>query len=354
MVASPSESNEVLAFRIIKIWSLKRVYKIRAIQLEDLTERRRTEARLHALLNLQSAILDHSAYAIIATDAEGAITLFNPAAEKMLGYSAEEVVGRCTPMIFHDHQLNKALLNKEDAADFNALVLGMREERAETSEMVYCRKDGTYFIGSLSLAVLLDERGQVTGFLGVVADITEMKQEREHLDHLAHYDTLTNLPNRKLFFDRVDQGLTLAKRNQSHLALLFLDLDNFKPVNDTWGHAMGDLLLKEVALRIVSCLRETDSVGRIGGDEFVVLLMNLNASNDAILVAEKIRHALAQPFLLEGQPILIGSCLGVALYSEHGTTSTELAKNADIAMYQAKEMGRDRVILFSQEMDLGL
>ncbi|WP_161993172.1 diguanylate cyclase domain-containing protein [Lacisediminimonas profundi] len=322
------------------------------VVLDDLTERRKTEAKLHELLSLQTAILDHHSYAIIATDPEGMITLFNPAAEHMLGYRADELVGLHTPMIFHDPEAQKSLLKDDGPSDFKSLVAEINAGGSQVGEMVIRRKDGTHFIASCSASALLDEQGRVTGFLYVVADITELKQAQDRLAHLAHYDPLTNLPNRILFFERLELGLALARRNQSQLALLFLDLDKFKPVNDTWGHAMGDLVLKAVALRIIACLRESDSVGRVGGDEFVVLLMNLQTPDAAVLVAEKIRESLNQPFLLEGKTLSIGSCIGIAIYPGHGSTATELAKNADAAMYRAKDTGRDRVVVFDPEMAL--
>lgn len=151
--------------------------------------------------------------------------------------------------------------------------------------------------------------------------------------------------------DRVERGLALAKRQGSLLALLFIDLDKFKPINDLWGHAIGDLVLQEVAQRMQACVRESDTVSRVGGDEFIVLLLNLSSVADAVQIAEKIRAALNEPMLLDGKELSISSCIGVALYPEHGQTQTELSRHADTAMYQAKERGRDRVVLFDSTMN---
>lgn len=186
--------------------------------------------------------------------------------------------------------------------------------------------------------------------LGWFYDISDRKTMEEQVQHLAHYDPLTNLPNRTLFADRLQQALTLAKRDHLHLALMFLDLDKFKPINDTLGHGVGDLVLKEVAQRIQGCLRESDTVARIGGDEFVVLLPIVEAAQDALTVAEKIRYALNQPFELAGQRLNISSSTGIAFYPEHGTEENQLIKNADTAMYYAKASGRDAVKLYQESM----
>jgi diguanylate cyclase (GGDEF)-like protein len=163
---------------------------------------------------------------------------------------------------------------------------------------------------------------------------------------MAMHDLLTGLPNRVLLNDRLQQALVAAKREDVQCALMFLDLDKFKLVNDTLGHDVGDQLLKQVAARMQACVRESDTVARIGGDEFIVLLRTVDDAPDAVSVAEKIRAALGHPFELAGQQLTISCSIGVALYPEHGHDGVELSKNADIAMYQAKDRGRDNVQLF--------
>jgi diguanylate cyclase (GGDEF)-like protein len=167
---------------------------------------------------------------------------------------------------------------------------------------------------------------------------------------MAQYDALTHLPNRALFNDRLQQAVSAAQRHKEHLALMFLDLDKFKPVNDTYGHGVGDLLLKEVAQRIQNCLRDSDTAARLGGDEFVVLLPTIEAEQDASKVGEKILHALNQPFELAGYSLQISSSIGVAVYPEHGKDEKLLVKNADIAMYHAKKGGRNNVKLYQRGM----
>ncbi len=185
--------------------------------------------------------------------------------------------------------------------------------------------------------------------LGWFYDITDRKTLEEKIQHLAHYDPLTDLPNRTLFTDRLQRALTTARRDMTHLALMFIDLDKFKPINDRHGHTMGDQVLKEVALRIKACLRESDTVARIGGDEFVVLLPSLESELDALNVAEKIRHVLNQPIRQAGHTLSISSSTGIAIYPEHGTDEKQLIKNADTAMYYAKEAGRDNVKLYQPD-----
>lgn len=176
-------------------------------------------------------------------------------------------------------------------------------------------------------------------------EIKEHKRTKEVLQSMAQQDPLTGLANRTLFSDRLNQTIALAQRTDSRFAQLYIDLDRFKPVNDVFGHAVGDVLLKDVAARILNCVRESDTAARIGGDEFVVLLREIEGSNSALQVAEKIRHALGQPFEIEGQSIEIGCSIGVAIYPEHGDNEIALSKQSDAAMYRAKQEGRNTIRL---------
>jgi len=194
------------------------------------------------------------------------------------------------------------------------------------------------------------EDGRIYALCGISTDITERKEIEEHMQRMAQYDALTNLPNRALFEDRLKQAIAAAQRNRGRLALMFIDLDKFKPVNDTYGHAVGDLLLREVASRIQECLRESDTAARIGGDEFVVLLPTIEAQQDASLVGQKILHALNQSFALAGHTLEISGSIGVAIYPEHGKDDKLLVKSADIAMYHAKKNGRNNVKMYQAGM----
>ncbi len=184
----------------------------------------------------------------------------------------------------------------------------------------------------------------------LLAEKNLLLQDIERIKHFAYFDALTDLPNRMLFSDRLQQALVSAKREKVRAALMFLDLDKFKPINDTFGHHIGDLLLKETAKRMQSCVRESDTVARIGGDEFVVLLTTTDTAKDALLVAKKILDALRLPFVIEQHQLQISCSIGVAIYPEHGSNEITLSDNADAAMYYAKAHGRDTVKLYQPEM----
>ncbi|UFH58598.1 sensor domain-containing diguanylate cyclase [Sulfurovum mangrovi] len=187
-------------------------------------------------------------------------------------------------------------------------------------------------------------------FLSWLYDITDRKLMEDKVEHMAYHDTLTGLPNRSLIIDHLKQALYSAERENSMLALMFLDLDKFKYVNDRYGHQTGDLLLKAVAKRISGCLRKSDSVARIGGDEFIILLPTVKAENNALEIAEKIRHTLNQPFVIEEENLHISSSIGLAIYPKHATEEQELIKRADIAMYHAKSEGKNCVKTYQQAL----
>ena len=187
---------------------------------------------------------------------------------------------------------------------------------------------------------------------GFITDITDRKNAEERIRHMAQFDALTDLPNRALLSDRLQQALSNAKREHIHLALLFIDIDNFKPINDSLGHAIGDKLLANAAIRMQQCMRESDTIARIGGDEFIVLLPNIEAEHDAVVVAEKIRQSIDYPFEMAEHTLSISVSIGIAIYPEHGEDEIELSKNADCAMYFAKQAGRNIVKLYHDKMQI--
>jgi len=184
------------------------------------------------------------------------------------------------------------------------------------------------------------------GAVATFMDITERKLANERMKHLATYDMLTDLPNRALLEDRLRQAMVAAQREYSSVGLMFIDLDKFKPINDTYGHGVGDQVLREAARRMKQCVRASDTVARVGGDEFIVLLPEVESEADARWVAEKIRNELTQVMLLAGLKLQISSSIGIALFPEHGGDEATLLKCADMAMYQAKQAGRDNVQVF--------
>jgi diguanylate cyclase (GGDEF)-like protein/PAS domain S-box-containing protein len=218
----------------------------------------------------------------------------------------------------------------------------------ERSEFRFLLRDGSIRHIESQGNVVHDASGKVSKVVVVSRDVTERKNIEEKWHHLSYHDMLTSLPNRILFSDRLKQAIAAAKRDKIHiLSMMFIDLDDFKEINDNFGHVTGDLALKEVASRIQECLRESDTAARLGGDEFVVLLPAIEAPDDAIIVAKKIRHALSQPIALGNLGLTVSTSIGIAVYPEHGSEEETLLRNADAAMYHAKKSGRNTVCVFS-------
>jgi len=239
----------------------------------------------------------------------------------------------------------------QDEADKRFAAVKWVFENGQTKVIEVCvpRPDGDrYYVTTVKPIFNVD--GEVYSVICISKDITERKVMEEKLAHMAQHDSLTNLPNRALLSDRLQHAIIEANRNRTRLALLFIDLDHFKTVNDTCGHSVGDLLLQKVALRLEACVRKSDTVGRVSGDEFVVVLPSIEDDRYVMALAEKIRHSLSMPFDLEGGKCLtISSSIGVAIYPEHGSDEIELLRNADDAMYLAKDGGRNRIKLFQPE-----
>ncbi|MEJ2480766.1 MAG: diguanylate cyclase [Acidihalobacter sp.] len=279
---------------------------------------------------------------IVSIAVDGTIELFNPGAERMFGYRSEEVLGRNVSLLMpephrnrHDDYLHRYLETGE------AHVIG------NPREVTARRKDDTLFPMELRVSQL-DLEGQ-RKFIGIVYDISERKANEEKIAHLAQHDALTGLPNRRLTQDRVEQAIARAQRSQTRFAVMFVDLDRFKHVNDAYGHDAGDQLLKEVAQRLTACLRGEDTIGRQGGDEFIVLLSDLSDDSDAVAVAGKIRDALSEPFQLQGEQIRIDASLGIAVYPRDGTDFETLIKHSDTAMYHAKKSADGRYRFFAED-----
>lgn len=309
-----------------------------------------------------ASILAAVPQAIIAADRHGVISLFSPGAETMLGYSAGEMIGRQTPLVFHDlDELQRraselsAELGFTVEAGFQAFIAkaqatGLPDEH----EWTYVCKDGRRLTVLLSVTVFNDAQGDIL-CCGVASDITQRSQLAAEMSRLANLDPLTELPNRRLFHDRIRMAITQARRENTFLALMMIDLDRFKPVNDHYGHSVGDLLLSAVAVRMQKCLRESDTLARVGGDEFVVILPMVGGIQDAAGVAEKIRLSLCAPFDLAGNiTVNIDCSIGVAIYPDHGNNEEVLLNSADNAMYLAKSLGRSQVYVSGGAMGSGM
>ena len=298
----------------------------------DITERRRADLELRI-----AAIAFESHDGMIVTDADKVILRVNAAFAQITGYSAEEAIGQSARMLRSDRH----------DADFYAVMWdSVAQTGAWHGEVWHRRKNGEVYPEQLTITAVIAKDRQTTNYIGILHDITERKRLEEEVQKLAFYDPLTQLPNRRLFNDRLNQTLARARRARSRMALMFIDLDKFKPINDQHGHAAGDLVLQAVAQRIKSCLRASDTAARVGGDEFLVILPDIQSSQDALAVAEKIRSALAQTFLAPGQLSLNASAsIGMALFPDHAASVADLLRLGDRAMYQAKNEGGNTVVL---------
>ncbi len=296
-------------------------------QLARLIERSRAEA-VHAQL---AAIVENSDDAIISRDLERRIVTWNAAAERLFGYGAAEIIGQNISLLI-------PLDQEAQAAQDRALLASGQPIPAHDG--VRLTKDGRRIDVTITQSPIKDAGGRTTGVSLIFRDITERKQAEEKIRQLAHYDSLTGLPNRALFYDRLGQAIVLARRERYEVALMYIDLDRFKAVNDTLGHAAGDELLKAVADRIRERLRESDTLARIGGDEFLAILPKITSRENAAEVARKIVDALCSPFYLgdQKQEARIGTSIGIAIYPADAQDSDALVKAADTAMYNAKQV----------------
>ena len=296
--------------------------------------------RVEAYSEKYRVLLDESSDPIFAFSPEGRYHYVNRAFAEGVGRAIEEIVGHRIWDVFSPEEADKRYaIVKWVFANAASRVVEVRVPRPDGDR---------YYVTTVK--PILGADGGVDYVICISKEITERKAMEERLKRVAEYDSLTELPNRALFSDRLQHAIAHCRREASHLALMFVDLDDFKPVNDTFGHHAGDLLLQAVARRMQQCTRESDTVGRIGGDEFVVLLPAVAHADDALSVAEKIRAALAQPFCIEGYGELRVSCsIGVALFPEHGRDDITLSRNADDAMYHAKNRGNNAVQLYAEE-----
>ncbi len=283
-------------------------------------------------LRVYEQALASTGTSVFITDPQGHITWVNEAFARISGYAKRELIGR-PPSLFSSGQHDPGFY-----ADMWETLLDGRVWRAD---IVNRRRDDSRYVAHQIISPIHGEDGQITHFVSLLEDITDQKRVEERLEHLASHDPLTDLPNRLLFEQNLPRLIALSRRNGNRCALLFVDLDQFKPVNDTYGHAVGDSLLKEMARRFEGVVRLSDSVARYGGDEFVVILPDLHDRNSAALVAAKLIDASAQPFHLGDLRIELGASVGIAIFPDDTTDSEALLKLADDAMYQAKMGGRN-------------
>ncbi|MFP5408996.1 MAG: EAL domain-containing protein [Gammaproteobacteria bacterium] len=303
---------------------------------EDITERKRAEAQLR----LAAQVFEQSGEGILITDAQLNIIMVNQAFTAITGYSEAEALGK-TPRLQSS--------GRHDPAFFRAMWEDIRAQGRWQGEVWNRRKDGSLYPEQLAIIRVLDAQGEVIHYIGISSDITQHKEAQARIQRLAHFDPLTGLPNRALLNDRANHDLSTAQRNQAPLAVLFVDLDHFKNVNDTLGHRVGDELLVAIAGRLKAVVRDVDTVSRQGGDEFILILPDTGADG-AAHVAGKLLEAVAQPCQIEGFDLTVTLSIGIALYPGDGEDFEALSRSADAAMYRAKHDGRNTYRFFTAEM----
>jgi diguanylate cyclase (GGDEF)-like protein/PAS domain S-box-containing protein len=300
---------------------------------QEITERKRTEEALRASEELFRNYLEYAPDGVYMSDVKGTFLYGNRRCEEIIGYRREELIGK---NFLELNLLTEKSLNK--AAQL--LQANMEGKPTGPDEIELISKEGRLIPVEISTSMVQHmDQGIVLAF---VRDITDRKQMEEKIRQMAYHDYLTGLPNRKLFYDRLGIALAQSQRNQKKVGIVMLDLDNFKGVNDTLGHDVGDLLLKAAVDRLSSALRKGDTVARFGGDEFVLIFPDLKGIEDAILVAQKIVDSFHKPFLIDTHQLVVTTSIGIAVYPNDGIDEDILLRNADIAMYQAKQAGRDR------------
>ena len=320
-------------------WLIYRAWKRLDTAMAAFSEANRT---LDAERNLKQAIIDSSPLAIYTRDLKGIVTAWNKGAEQMFGWREEDILGQPMPTVPTD--------KLEETDNLRHRVLD--GEIIVQAEVRRQRRDGSPIDINTTLAPLRDSTGQIYGYLAIAADITERKAAEQQIEILAYRDVLTGLPNRLLVQDRFEQAIASADRTKSRVALFFLDLDNFKTINDSLGHAVGDALLKEIASRLNECVRDTDTISRQGGDEFLIVVQDLPDAEAASPVLLKIMERLQDPFHADGHELSTSVSIGIALYPEDGADFDTLLKKADMAMYRAKESGRNAYRYFDEQMNV--
>ena len=292
-------------------------------------------------LRLAARVFESSGEAILITDAKVNVVAVNQAFVEMSGYRSDEMRGK-NPSILKS--------GRHDTEFYHAMWDAIVNHGYWQGEIWDKHKSGRIYPKWMSITAVRDEQGEVVNYISIARDTTEQNEAERNIHYLAYYDVLTGLPNRTLLRDRLGQMIAVSHRDNQQFSLLFMDLDRFKYINDSMGHSVGDRLLQSVALRIQECIREGDTVARIGGDEFIVLLREAGECA-ASIVAQKLLSALATPYDLDGQIISTQASIGISIYPEHAHDTDTLIKNADMAMYRAKEEGRNNYQFFQSEMN---
>ncbi len=309
----------------------------------EITRRYAAQQLAEAQLRLHATAFQNSHDGILLTDASGNILDVNPAFSRITGYARTEVLGR-----------NPRLLKsaRHDTAFYQHMWERLRQQGSWQGEIWNCNKQGETYPELLSIAAVRNQGGEVESYVAVFTDISRLKDQEAQLTRIAYHDALTGLPNRLLLTDRLEQAVAYAQRSGSRMAVCYLDLDGFKPVNDQHGHPVGDLLLVEVARRLSLCVRATDTVARLGGDEFIVLLQGLNSGSECEQAVLRILQAIDEPICINALRLNVSVSIGVAWYPQDNVDADMLIRHADQAMYRAKQSGKNRYYLFDPEHDV--
>lgn len=304
----------------------------------DITDRKRHEEQLLLL----ASVFENTVEGITITDAQGTIQKVNPGFTAITGYSAEEAVGQNPRILKSDHQ---------GPEFYEKMWQEISDKGYWSGEIWNRRKSGEAYPERLSITAIRNSQGEISHYVAVFYDITDIKRGEEQLHYQAYHDALTGLPNRQLFIDRLETALAHARRSDIQMAVLFLDMDNFKNINDSLGHNVGDLFLQEVGKILERCSREEDTVARVGGDEFIMLLSEVRGERDAFEVARRIVASFAQPIVLQEHELFAGASIGISIFPGDGRDAETLIKNADLAMYRAKAAGKNNYQLFTESMN---
>jgi diguanylate cyclase (GGDEF)-like protein/PAS domain S-box-containing protein len=305
------------------------------VVLRDITERKQAKDKL----KLAASVFSHAREGIVITDAETLIVDVNHSFSAITGYTREEVLGT-QPGMFRPGDYSQAY--------FHALWQGLREDGHWSVEIWSRRKNGEDYAELITISAVTDALGVVTNYVMLFVDITPMKTYQRQLENMAHFDALTHLPNRLLLADRLHHAMSQSQRRKKALAVVFLDLDGFKAVNDQYGHGTGDELLVVVSQRMKGALRDGDTLARVGGDEFVAVLVDLDQAQDAEPVLERLLQAAANPVRLGEAVAQVSASMGIAVYPRDGTHTDLLLRRADQSMYLAKQTGRNRYAFFKE------
>ncbi|WP_317846734.1 EAL domain-containing protein [Pseudomonas sp. GL-RE-29] len=331
-----------IELRLVLVWDEHGAFEGVLGVGRDISQQRRAEKDLR----MAATVFEHSTSAILITDPAGYIVQANEAFSRVSGYAVEQVLDQLPNMLTVDEQQD---------AHLRYVLKQLNQHSTWEGEVWLKRRNGEHYPAWVGITAVLDDEGDLASYVCFFSDISERKASEQRIHRLAYYDALTHLPNRTLFQDRLHTALQLAERQKSWVVLMFLDLDRFKPINDSLGHAAGDRMLKEMATRLLGCVDDDDTVARMGGDEFTLLLQpRANreiALNRAVHVAEQILASLVKPFVLEGREFFVTASIGIALSPQDGDELSQLMKNADTAMYHAKERGKNNFQFYQADMN---